>query len=564
MAFGARGAVRRLMSNQKYGVAVFLIAMVVGVLLAYYSGPVAAAIGRILPLAMTVKSRGTHFSNFSDADGFAAQLQVWAGLATILITIRLFGVPGFLQKARTWKLWGAGARSPLGSELAVGLMLLSVPMLYLYLSSPLNMYSTNAYLHWVGNKFDIPLRAAYPSLYLTHSLFDRYPAALHTGLVALSTASIYAAARMYFLCPWKAGGLVISLMLGGNFLLFSDVSEDVMQNVAILSLVLVSYISRWPFVFGLAAAFSYLGRVQFVSTFGAAIAAELLVWLLVDRKTGQNLKDLLKRKFIWTNSLAFACCFPLVNLAMISWLGRSSLGVADAAIGAVSAMEPLETDGFTIRPFSGAFLLHSLWNYPLPLVVGALSSVFLWRRFSPIQFRTILFCVIVVGCNLLAHDVIVAYYYNIRYITYYLPFLALAAWTSALVLPVQARWAALAFLVIAPLAVPSGVLVARAKTAGRPLQELVPLRDYLIDQADAGGVYLSWSSKFDQQFLGYVFRASRNERRRDDMSFIVRGTKWQDVPSGAIYVDNKPDTAFCPVLVQTPSYRICRKPVEAN
>jgi hypothetical protein len=402
-----------------------LLGLAVIALLAWPAAPhVANRLGRALPAAAVVRSRGTPFPAFAQAWPFTVRASALTLLGAAIV--------GLL--ARFWpRRWRWTVRVEV---VAVVLVVLAGAAIYGFFGYPHNAIPTNSRIHWV----DIyNIRADewfYTLVKLPHHLFYNAPYALQAINGAVNVALLYLIGRTFL----RRGPLPIVLALtylGSSLMLaFANTAEDVQLNVAALLFAYLMYLRRSTPWLGLALFIAVLGRPQVVYLWVIVVVLELF---LEPREPGAGrLRAALHDRFLTINLAVAAALFVVWDLVLVvrhqNWLLHDGRLIDSVLVD----LKPIPTDGFTISAFSGAYTLHALWIFPAFLLIAA--GVALWRiRELPLPARrALLFGVLGVLGGVFISEAEPLFYFNFRYLAYLFPFLAVAAFT-VLALPARRR-----------------------------------------------------------------------------------------------------------------------------
>jgi hypothetical protein len=394
-------------------------------LLAWPAAPrVAFHLGRWLPAAAVVRSRGTPFPALPQALPFTLRATAFALLAASVV--------GCI--ARFWpRRWRWTTRVDV---VAVVLVVLAGAAIYGFFGYPHNAIPTNSRIHWV-DIYNIRADSWFYALVkLPHRLFYNEPYALQAINGAVNVALMYLIGRTIF----RRGPLPVVLALtylGSSLMLaFANTAEDVQLNVAALLFAYLMYLRRSTPWLGIALFVVVLGRPQLVYISAVVVAVEFLVQ---ERREGQGrFRNLFSNRFLLGNVGIAAGIFVawdvFLTLRHQNWFLHNGRLIDTVLVD----LKPLPTDGFTISAFSGAYILHGLWIFPAFLTLGAIVALVRIRELPNTAKRALLFGVFAVGGGVLISEAEPLFYFNFRYLAYLFPLLAVAAFTC-LVLPARRR-----------------------------------------------------------------------------------------------------------------------------
>ncbi len=399
-----------LLAEPRALVGVLVAAAFVFVLAPYLS----SFLQRVGPGALTVGSLGTNFPNLGHALPFT--------LRASAVTVSLGAVVTYVAARVKHKVeWTDRATTA-----ALVFLVLCAAAIYGWFGLPHNALPTNSRWHWVDIYFDRRENWYYTLVKYPHMLFYDNPYILQGLNAALNVSLMYAVGRAAFRSSRLISVLLaLSLLASSLVLMFANTAEDVQLNLAVLLLALLFYIRRSTPWLGLALFVVVLGRPQLIGVWGAVVLAELLVG---ERREGAGrIRSVISDRFVVVNLAVASALFVVWDLFLVvrhqNWLLHNGVLIDNY----LTSLKPISFEGFKIAPFSGVYLLHSLWMYPFALWIAAGVALFRARELPVTARRALVFALIVVMMGLLISEAEPLSYYNVRYLTYGLPFLMVAA-----------------------------------------------------------------------------------------------------------------------------------------
>lgn len=151
----------------------------------------------------------------------------------------------------------------------------------------------------------------------------------------------------------------------------------------------------------------------------------------------------------------------------------------------VAAQEPRPIQGFTIYPFSGAYFGHALWTFPLAFTLVTIAGLVFIRRMDHSNRFLLLVFTAASAALILLNEIEVAMFYNVRYLSYGLPFLWYASWVVLAGLFLRTKMVGpttvfvAAMVILAPATVPFDASAARQHRIALPTAGLIPATDEL-------------------------------------------------------------------------------------
>lgn len=481
-----------------------VVIALVGVVLVVLHRPLAEVAARIVPGRAKVSSGGTQFPRFED---LAPSLLLRTGVVLVVLPLAIVVVR---------RIEALESSTVVRRALPIVTVLVAAVVTG-WLARPHNGFPTNARIHWVDYLTYKSDNFFYAAGRLPHLVFYEHPfvwQAINAGLIVALCLLI--ARKLGF--GWVMSSLLATLVLtSGNITRFSNTAEDVFINLALTFAFLLALLHRRPVVIGLAIAALMLGRPQFAVVYFAVVGAELLTFARrrsrPDRATWIHLG-------LITGALGIGV---LVSQATFSLLGyRYFLANGHIVnIEELSDVTAREIDGFTIFPLSGAYVSHFVWVLPALLLLMAAAAVVLANRNDRATEVTVYAGALAVVALLGLHEVKPLLYFNIRYVTYLMPFLVTMAWTLPGACAARSRdgdgsapasalapWRPLVLgaLLLAPLTMSTNALAVRDRVGSKPEIELLAVRDELRDLADGRLVYVADARSGTLNYVSYVLR----------------------------------------------------------
>lgn len=400
------------------------------------AGPIISWFDRHLPLAVTVRSSGTILGSLGSIGDEVLRRTGIALLAAACLSaaVNVIDVgPALSSARRISRVFAAAPRHLRNAIRAIALF--AVPYIVVHwLSTPPQLFSTNARIHWVDYFVEGPRQHSffYAAGQLPHALFNMHPTVwqgINAGLLALALDLVLR--RLSF---GRVASFVLSLaFLGGSMaMLFVGVGEDVFINYLLLVVLLGACTTRRPVVRGLALALCVTGRPEFVSLLLAyAVAAGYDLWL--ERRNAANPVRLASpaltlhaRSFAWALAGIAACQVVFTILGDRYMFTNGKL----IELGQLAHLVPIDVDGFLIAPFSGAYGGHFLWLAPLGFLAALVASV---PRLLRVRRRTdgptgrrifvVAACLAATTVTVLLHEMKPTRTFCVRYLSYTYPFL---------------------------------------------------------------------------------------------------------------------------------------------
>lgn len=434
-------------------------------------------------------------------------------------------------------------------------VLFAIPCaVFFWLGRPHNAFTTNSRIHWVDYltwRSDVFF---YAGGRLPHFLFYDHPSwwqGINAGLLALTIDAILR--RLHF-GRWSAALLSLVFFGAGILLMFSDTGEDVLLNLLLLSLLMLSLTHRNTRWRGLALALVVVGRPEFFSMFGAYVAVTLYDLWCVRYDTGGDRPSLRIRAEFHAKVLGWAVVGVAATQVLFTIFGQRYLFINGQVLdlGPLKDLTPIDLDGFTISPFSGANFGHFLWVVPIGFTVClAISAIDLLpsrrRTTDPWPERNFVaaFSLIAIGATVLLHELKPLEYFNVRYLSYTYPFVFVGG--AVAIEGLRARrpkaGALLWTIAIGSLFVlQAHPLQVRNNIAARVETQLFDHVDELRAARDGGAVVVSFGGQTTKNAMAYVFRTTYDnvlQVKPDNTStvsgtiLIVKREQQATVPAGA-------------------------------
>lgn len=488
-------------------ISTFVLALIA---LALARSPVVDWLDAILPTAATVRSAGTGFPSFAEAMGHALPMSAWLLLAAAMGSL-----------LSNW------ASPPPRSALPFGVLVgAAAAVCAAWSALPPNAFPSNARIHWVDNLFERSDDYFYALVKLPNRLFYENPWAL-AALLSLTTAGlVYAILRRSvpgrpLLAPLAAA----TVTAASTTTLFSNAAEDVALTVVTVLAVALALVSRAPVSLGLAIFVATLARPQMVILVPAVVLSEVLaaaleprnhrLWPMVVRVLGSRsarraASALIVPSMIWQGYL---------YISGNGWLLVEGQLIASPLIG----LDPRAIDDFIITPFSGSYLFHLIWVLSPPVIVASLLAARGITKLSPEGRRLFMMAWFFMVGTVLLSEIIVLYYYNVRYLAYAIPLVLAASWTALTPgVPVTggkgATTTMFAILLAAgPAMLPQPALDVHRQVAQDPLGRAYWARYEIRDEVQGLPVGTDMPSDTDVNYLSYILRRSIDQIDRYDV-----------------------------------------------
>lgn len=487
----------------------------VGVAVAVAATPIADLLDAVLPASGRGRGLGTNFESFEVLGPELVRRTgavILAGAAVVLVAGLVGGRLARWPSVRPWF-----------RPVVQGAIALGTAVWYGWLARPHNAYPSNARYHWVDyprvdtdNYFYAAGRIPHLVFYDAPYLWKAINIAALVGLLA------WISNRLRLSLPASIA-MCVSPAVATNLLLFADTAEDVTLNVTLLIGTVAALLTRRPVVVGLALALAVLGRPTFVLLAGCLVAAEIVTalrhpadepgasrWAASTRSFESRFVGVTLGVFAVT-TLGFQVLFGVLGRRYLFTNGR----IIDT--GWLDVLEPVDVDGFTISPLSGAYLFHLLWAMPAVLVVGAAMSVRAGGRADRTTSVVLHFCLFATVGILLAHELKPLGAYNIRYLTYVWPFLFVSAWCVLAVgspgMSARLRAGAVTVLLLGLVVLPVDPVERRQQVAQRDESELLAVRRDLDRLIGDDEVVVTFGGRTTRNLLAYVIADDREKVR---------------------------------------------------
>jgi hypothetical protein len=512
----------------------------VGVALILLAEQLAAVVVRLLPGRARLRSLGTNFESFDDIGADIVARTGW-------VLVAACGIAAIAQ----WLL-ARGIRFRI-EDRRIHLAITSVVVVatagwYGWLSTPHNAFPSNARFHWVDYITWDSDDYFYALGRIPHRIFYDAPWMWQSINAAIAVLLCYLIARRMGIGRGLSTVLASVIALSGNLMIFANSAEDVLLNVTLMLLLLYASLRRVGWFVGLALLLLILGRPSFAIVALALPIGEVLVALRHrERPTRQQVMYVL-------TAAAVTAVGVLITQIYFTIAGRRYFLTQGRLVYVpeLDGVTPREVDGFTLTAWSGAFSLHLLWVIPVFVLVGAIAAVVVARRQSVHVESTVYLAVSGAVLLVLVLEANPLLYYNIRYLTYLLPLLTIAAWSllaPGVVGPsstgetrrrvvagaVAMRPFVAAALVLGPLVIPASPVGVKRAIEQRDELELLDVNTELRELAEGRTVYLLFGAASTRNYLSYVLRGNPNDIKLPSGSGPGDGlviARREDVPAG--------------------------------
>lgn len=479
-------------------VAVFAFAAVLYVV----AHPLARRLGAHLPKAATVSSAGTRFPGLGDALGFELR-----ALAIVTVVVALVALIPRIRDA-AWR------DAPSVTRIGLPLVVLGAALFYARLGYPHNGFPSNARIHWVDIYYDRANSFHYTLPKLPHRFFYDAPYLLQALNGALNAVLVYAIGRALSLRRWVALAMAAALIGSSLLLAFADTAEDVQLNVAALLFAALAYARRWTPWLGVSLLLAVLGRPQFVLVWFAVVVAEILV--VPDgesRSPGARLRSAVANRFLVVNLAVAVAAFAVWDAYLVSRHSNWFLHDGKLIDAPFTEVVPKVVDGFRISRFSGAFVLHALWIFPVVYLLATVVSAISFRHLPLGSRRFAVFAWTVVAGGLFVSEDQPLAYFNVRYIAYLWPFFLISAWV-VLDAPMTKRigtGTAVAALSLSVLTPYWQFVDTRERMTRQPVARLFDDRGELRRLVGDGSVATTSDARGVRNYLSYLFKRPFDE-----------------------------------------------------
>lgn len=518
-----------------------------GALLYILAEPAAGLVNDAMPLSGSVRGRGTNYPGLADENGLEHQLK-WLGAIIPLSFLLAMVGPSIAKK---------GSRLLRGYRVNARHVPYLVPILtglgYLYLAYPPGAYASNARMHWVDQFYGRSDHFLYSLVKIPPRVFYEHPY-IYVGLIGAANSLLVVLILKRIGAPIYLQGLGgISFAISSNLLTFANMAEDVQINIFAMLLTLLFIVARRWILVGVGLFLLFLGRPPLV-LLAVSLGVVGVVMMVVRRRRGvsEELTDSMRN---------IAVALAIAGILFVLWFGF--LSAADSnwmtppegpLPSTVSGNPVKSVDGFELHRGSGAYLLHALWVFPVPVVVGAIATI---GRITRLSKRTI-FNLSVVGTflvlSMLFLELVPTMYYNVRYLTYYyVPlWLICIIGVNGILHPWAERQTNLirravgagliVTLCLAPLAPHSPAFARKEKLKDRPITELHEVQDQLQELGEGSELVTTFGQHTWVNYLSYVFKrpfgnwtvvedVGASERVEEPTVFVVRREEVGDLVS---------------------------------
>lgn len=519
--------------------------------------PISESLSTLLPKAFLVSSAGTFVHSFTHPLGFSRQI-FFTGLLLVGLLFLWPLLPGLIAFG-TRLLNISSKRMYIYGRVLILITFLGVSFIYSYLAEPPNFWPSNAKYLWVDPIYpDAPYWQTYPLLCAIHQIFYERPVLLVAIFSAFNAFLFYLILRAIGLRGLVSYVSSVSFALSSNMLHFANISEGVLVNISALLVVLLCYLRHWSFGLGASLFLAYLGRPQFLSLLLAICATE---FAFGSHPAGTGFSSWLKSKR-WLLPSAGIFLFMFGTWQILTVLRRRNLfAQSGGGIDFLNSLQAKAIDEFTIYPWSGAYLGHYFWHFPFLLSVLSIASLFVFTRLTPLMKKSFVFSWAMILVNFTFHEMYPGFYYNIRYMSYYFPFVLILAIISVYGISLRVKIVSEASRLRAALFIlfagslfttyPMGVEVKQAAQKF-PLTALYPYRAILSSWAEKGPVFSEFESRGMQNYQSYLFRKPTGITYHENVSEMLKKTY-----QGTFVLRQKEAVTFCSEILLFPSGQVC-------
>ena len=503
--------------------------------------PVADLVVRLLPGRTRLRSLGTNFESFDDIGADIVARTGW-----VLVAACAVAVIAHWLSTRGIRLRVDSTRIHLAMTIAV---VAATAAWFGWLSTPHNAFPSNARFHWVDYITWDSDDYFYALGRIPHRIFYDAPWMWQSINAAIAVVLCYLVARRLGIGRGMSTVLASVIALSGNLMIFANTAEDVLLNVTLMLLLLYASLRRIGWFVGLALLLLILGRPSFAIVALALPVGELLVALRHrERPTRQQVV------YVGT-AAAVTAVGVLISQIYFTIAGRRYF-LTQGRLVYVPELDGItqrEVDGFTLSAWSGAFSTHLLWVIPVFILAGAVAAVIVARRQELHVESTVYLAVSGTVLLVLVLEANPLLYYNIRYLTYLLPLLMVAAWSllvpgvmgpsstgearrrGVLTSAVVIRPFVAATLVLSALIIPADPVGIKRAIEQRDELELLDVNTELRELAEGRTVYLMFGASSTRNYLSYVLRGNPNDIKLPDGSGPGDGlviVRREDAPAG--------------------------------
>lgn len=485
------GAIRRAVS----------LSLLIGLTLVVAHDQIARLLARLIPQRGEVKSGGTFFPAFADA---SPSIVARTGLA-------LIALPALVA---AWERWVAPNNiSQRLAWAATGGVVLGTGVWFRFLATPHNAFPSNARIHWVDYLTSKSDNFFYAAGRIPHFVFYDNPPIWQGLNAALLVAVSIAVARRLGHSLIASSLLAVFVATAGNVLRFANSAEDVLINLTLAMFAILASLSPRRWLFGMSLGVLMLGRPQFAIVVPCAILAEVLP--AARRRQRPPRKALEGGAIVAASAIATTVAAQIVFTMVGRRYFLTNGNFVDVA--ELATVEAREIDGFIIYPLSGSYVYHALWVLPLALLACAVWSVAVAPRLPERSESSVYFCGLSVAALLTLHELRPLLYFNVRYVTYFFPFLVAMGWAASVALsrPTQEQrvlrtpwWSSTVAVavIIGSWTIPGDAIDLRNRVAERPEVELLEVRSELRQATEGRTVYLDFPSVNSRNYVAYALR----------------------------------------------------------
>lgn len=519
-----------------YQVAIIFGFALSGLTLILFPEQITAALAWRLPDAMLPRSAGTYFPGFTDENGFGHQL---LRLGWILLLSSLAAITLVAERFRSViaQLQEHGISEP-HYRIILILLAIAAAGTYLHFGWWPDAYPSNARIHWVDGFYNRAERHTYALTKFVYQFFYDSPRLL-VGLLGTLHVLLFAGIiRRLTTNTLLGAGAGVSWLISSNVLLFANMAEDVNLSFVVLLATVYACVRRWSIAFGILAFLASSTRPTHGLLFAGLWGAEFLAAC-----SSSGLRSALRAVFSghFLGKSLLALLAPL--LAWHGWMvlaGQHFLVLTEnSAVDILSGQESLAIDGYAISQFSGTALLHMLWVFPLPALALWFAGLLFVARYELANHRTfILGSFVFIAVNILIVEYLKMFYFNVRYITYYLPFILATAWIVLARLPVATtplKFTLILILTVSTFA-PYNFAPARLeKVRTTPLSALyahrMEMREFL---EGCDKVFTDQTARSQRNYLAYLLKresiaiaALKTQQVSDSKCVVIRSSRVQ-------------------------------------
>jgi hypothetical protein len=505
------------------------VVLATGLALVVFADAIADAIETLLPGRATIRSSGSPFEPFGEVGSDIVARTGWITIASMIVALV---ATRFSPRI---------ASRPVHLALTTTLVVATAAW-YGWLSTPHNAFVSNARYHWVDYITWDTDDYFYALGRIPHRIFYDAPWMWQAINAAIAVTLCYLIARRLGIGRGLSTTLAAFVAVSGNLLVFAGTAEDVLLSTTVMLLFGYASLRRQGWLVGLAIVLLVLARPPF-----AIVALAVPLGELISSMRARERPDRERVVYVAT-AAAVAAAGVTLSQIYFTIAGRRYFLANGRLIDVpeLQNLEPIAVDGFTLSAWSGAFALHWLWVIPIFTLVAAVAGVLLARR----QTRQVEATVYTVVCAAVLQIAVLEanplFYYNVRYLTYTVPLLAIAGWSVLVPHPAtngetaqastRLRYLTVAAMVaLGPLAIPADPVGVKRAVEARDETELLAVRDELRRLAESRQVYVEFGTTSTRNYLAYVLRDDRDRitmRSEDGPGVGLVITRIEDAPAG--------------------------------